>query len=86
MIDLMLNCGCFIYIGAWMPFNMFNAVELSITPWRLMIVFVAVIFLRRIPALLLLYHWVPEISSWKEALFSGHFGELDCFVPLYPRY
>ena len=76
VIDLMLNCGCFIYIGAWMPFNMFNAVDLSITPWRLVIVFVAVMFLRRIPALLLLYHWVPEISSWREALFSGHFGEL----------
>jgi hypothetical protein len=22
-----------------------------------------------------LYKWVPEISSWREALFSGHFGE-----------
>ena len=75
VIDLMLNCGCFIYIGAWMPFNMFNAVDLSITPWRLLIVFVAVMFLRRIPALLLLYRWVPEISSWQEAMFSGHFGE-----------
>ncbi len=74
VIDLMLNCGCFIYIGAWMPFNMFNVPELYLTPWRLVIVFLAVIFLRRIPPLLLLYPWVPEIASWKEALFSGHFG------------
>lgn len=74
VIDLVLNCGCFVYIGAWMPFNMFNATELSITPWRLIIVFLAVMFLRRIPPLLLLYKWVPEIDSWKEALFSGHFG------------
>ncbi|KAI1785916.1 Sodium/hydrogen exchanger family-domain-containing protein [Ganoderma leucocontextum] len=74
VIDLMLNCGCFIYIGAWMPFNMFNAPELYLTPWRLVIVFLAVIFLRRFPPLLLLYPWVPEIASWKEALFSGHFG------------
>ncbi|PIL33975.1 transporter [Ganoderma sinense ZZ0214-1] len=78
VIDLVLNCGCFIYIGAWMPFNMFNAPELYLTPWRLVIVFVAVIFLRRIPPLLLLYPWVPEIASWKEALFSGHFVKLEC--------
>ncbi|RDX48056.1 hypothetical protein OH76DRAFT_1484240 [Lentinus brumalis] len=76
VIDLLLNCGCFIYIGAWMPFNMFNATDLSITPWRLVIVFLAVMFLRRIPPLLMLYKWVPEIGSWKEALFSGHFGPM----------
>ena len=74
VIDLMLNCGCFVYIGAWMPFNMFNATELGITPWRLVVLFVAVLILRRFPPLLLLYKWVPEITSWREALFSGHFG------------
>ncbi|TBU30283.1 Sodium/hydrogen exchanger family-domain-containing protein [Dichomitus squalens] len=76
VIDLVLNCGCFIYIGAWMPFNMFNAPELDLTPWRLFIVFLAVMILRRIPPLLLLYPWVPEIASWREALFSGHFGQM----------
>lgn len=75
VIDLLLNCGTFVYIGAWMPFNMFNAPELGITPWRLVVLFIAVLFLRRIPSMLLLYRWVPEISTWKEALFSGHFGE-----------
>ncbi len=75
VIDLVLNCGCFVYIGAWLPFPSFNTPELGITPWRLIVLFVAVLFLRRIPALLLLYRWVPEISGWREALFSGHFGE-----------
>ncbi|CDO71965.1 hypothetical protein BN946_scf184940.g112 [Trametes cinnabarina] len=77
VIDLVLNCGCFIYIGAWMPFDMFNATELGITPWRLVVLFVSVLFLRRFPPLLLLYKWVPEITSWKEALFSGHFDGLS---------
>ncbi|KAI9059182.1 Sodium/hydrogen exchanger, partial [Trametes sanguinea] len=80
VIDLVLNCGCFVYIGAWMPFNMFNATELGITPWRLVVLFVAVLFLRRFPPLLLLYKWVPEITSWREALFSGHFG-MPCKTP-----
>lgn len=75
MIDLILNCGCFIYIGAWLPFTAFNTPELGITPWRLIILFLAILVLRRIPPLLLLYRWIPEISGWKEALFSGHFGK-----------
>jgi len=39
--------------------------------------------LRRIPAVLMLYKWIPEISNWKEALFCGHFGAstLCCFCP-----
>lgn len=74
VIDLILNCGAFVYIGAWLPLNMFNAPELGITPWRLVILLIAVLMLRRIPALLVLYKWVPEITSWKEALFAGHFG------------
>lgn len=75
VIDLAFNCGCFMYIGAWMPFDMFNAANVGMSVSQLMIVFVAVMFLRRILALLLLYRWVPEIASWKEALFAGHFGE-----------
>ncbi|PIL33978.1 transporter [Ganoderma sinense ZZ0214-1] len=73
VIDLLLNCGCFVYIGAWMPFSMFNAPELGITPWRLVLLVIAVLLLRRIPPLLLLYKWVPEIGSWRDALFTGHF-------------
>ncbi|KAH9948975.1 Sodium/hydrogen exchanger family-domain-containing protein [Amylocystis lapponica] len=76
VIDLILNCGCFVYIGAWLPFDSFNMPELSIVPWRLVVVFLLIIFLRRIPALLVLYYWVPEIETWREALFSGHFGPM----------
>ena len=78
VIDLVLNCGTFVYIGAWIPFNMFNAPELGITPWRLVILFIAVLLLRRIPPLLMLYKFVPEIATWREALFAGHFGECEC--------
>jgi sodium/hydrogen antiporter len=74
VIDLVLNCGCFVYIGAWLPFPAFNSPELGITPWRLIVLFLAILAVRRIPAMLLLYRWVPEIDGWKEALFSGHFG------------
>ncbi|KAK0431883.1 Cation/H+ exchanger, partial [Armillaria borealis] len=74
VIDLVLNCACFVYIGAWLPFNTFNSPELGITPWRLVVLFIAILALRRIPSVLLLYKWIPEIRTWREALFSGHFG------------
>ncbi|PFH50973.1 hypothetical protein AMATHDRAFT_192267 [Amanita thiersii Skay4041] len=76
VIDLVLNCACFIYIGAWLPFESFNTPELGITPWRLSVLCVGILILRRIPALLVLYKWIPEIRNWKEALFTGHFGPM----------
>jgi sodium/hydrogen antiporter len=78
VIELLFNCASFVYIGAWLPFNSFYMPELGILPYRLILLFLSVLFLRRIPPLLLLYRWVPEIRNWKEALFSGHFGE--CFA------
>ncbi|KAI0689057.1 Sodium/hydrogen exchanger [Cytidiella melzeri] len=76
VIDLVLNCACFVYIGAWLPFSDFNSPQLGITPWRLIVLFLAILVIRRIPAMLILYRWIPEISGWREALFSGHFGPM----------
>lgn len=72
----MLNCACFIYIGAWLPFQNFHVPGLGITPWRLATLCVAILFVRRIPAMFVLYKWIPEIRNWKEALFTGHFGPM----------
>ncbi|PBK67377.1 hypothetical protein ARMSODRAFT_958953 [Armillaria solidipes] len=74
VIDLVLNCACFVYTSAWLPFTAFNTPELGITPWRLAVLFMAILALRRIPSVLLLYRRIPEIKTWREALFSGHFG------------
>ncbi|KAI0030041.1 Sodium/hydrogen exchanger family-domain-containing protein [Vararia minispora EC-137] len=76
VIDLVLNCACFIYIGAWLPFDEFNIPELGLTPAKLVALFLIILALRRIPALLVLYRWIPEIESWRQALFSGHFGPM----------
>jgi sodium/hydrogen antiporter len=57
-----------------LPFDAFDASELGIKPSRLIVLFIAVMIIRRIPSLLLLYKWIPEIEKRREALFSGHFG------------
>ncbi|KAJ7190577.1 Cation/H+ exchanger, partial [Mycena pura] len=77
VIDLVFNCGCFVYIGAWMPFTAFDSPALGISPTRLVLLFLAILALRRIPSVLLLYRWVPEIKTWREALFTGHFGPVS---------
>ncbi|KAK0234998.1 Cation/H+ exchanger [Armillaria nabsnona] len=76
VMDLVLNCGCFVYIGAWLRFGAFDDPLLGVTPGRLMILLVAIMVLRRVPSLLVLYRWIPEIESWGEALFVGHFGPM----------
>jgi sodium/hydrogen antiporter len=77
VLDLVLNCICFIYIGAWLPFDQFDISELGISPWRLVLLVLVIIALRRIPCLLILYKWLPEVSNWREALFCGHFGPVS---------
>ncbi|KAG6862197.1 hypothetical protein C0995_002127 [Termitomyces sp. Mi166 len=77
IIDLVLNCACFMYIGTWLPFKSFDSPELGITPWRLVILFFVILLFRRIPATVILYRWIPEIRTWREALLSGHFGPVS---------
>lgn len=76
VLDLVLNCACFVYIGAWLPFDKFHISEIGVTPWRLVILVLIILALRRIPSLLLLYKLMPEVANWREALFCGHFGPI----------
>ncbi|KAG1867350.1 Cation/H+ exchanger [Suillus subluteus] len=80
IIDYVLNCCCFIYIGAWLPFSAYDSPEYGITPRKLVLLVIAIMALRRIPFLLAVYKLVPEIKCWQEALFSGHFGKQLFYV------
>lgn len=87
VLDLILNCACFIYIGAWLPFNQYDIPEIGLSPWRLIVIVLVILSLRRIPCILILYKWLPEVSNWRESLFCGHFGPVSllmnrsCFGP-----
>lgn len=74
VLDLFLNCAGFIYIGAWLPFDQFHIPELGIAPWRLVLLMLVILALRRIPFLLALYKFLPEVENWRDALLCGHFG------------
>ncbi|MCJ1354710.1 MAG: hypothetical protein MMC33_004699 [Icmadophila ericetorum] len=76
VIDLLLNLAYFVFLGAVIPWQQFNAPEFGITPWRLVVIALLVLFFRRIPIMLALKPLVPDIKNWREALFAGHFGPI----------
>ncbi|KAJ5256904.1 Na(+)/H(+) antiporter [Penicillium angulare] len=76
VIDLLLNLAYFVYFGAIIPWEYYNSPELGLVPWRLVVIALLVIFFRRIPIMLLLKPLIPDVKTWREALFAGHFGPI----------
>lgn len=76
VIDILFNIAAFIFVGAWMPFSSFQNAELSLSVWRLIVIAILVLLLRRLPIMMALYRWIPDIKTYREAVFSGHFGPI----------
>jgi len=78
VIDLLLNSAMFVYLGTIIPWQTFEptAVAPNITPGRLVAFVLLVLAFRRIPIVLALYKWTPDIRTFREALFCGHFGPM----------
>ncbi len=76
VIDLLINLAYFVYFGTIVPWEQFNSPELGTAAWRLVIIAIFVLFFRRIPIMLALKPVIPDIKSWREALFAGHFGPI----------
>ncbi|KAK7192199.1 Na(+) H(+) antiporter 2 [Paraphaeosphaeria sporulosa] len=76
VIDLLINLAFFVYFGTIIPWEQFNSDVLGITPWRLVVLGLLVLFFRRIPIMLALKPLIPDIKTWREALFAGHFGPI----------
>ncbi|KAL4916620.1 alkali metal cation/H+ antiporter Nha1 C terminus-domain-containing protein [Aspergillus aurantiobrunneus] len=76
VIDLLLNLAYFVYLGAIVPWEDFNNADIGLNVWRLVVIAILVIFFRRIPIMLLLKPIIPDVKTWREALFAGHFGPI----------
>lgn len=76
VIDLLINLAYFVYLGTIIPWEQYNNAALGLTPWRLVVIALFVIFFRRIPIMLALKPLIPDIKTWREALFAGHFGPI----------
>lgn len=76
VIDLLINLAFFVYFGTIIPWAQFNSGVLQMDVWRLVVVGLLVLFFRRIPVMMLLKPVIPDIKTWREALFAGHFGPI----------
>lgn len=76
VIDLLINLAYFVYFGTIIPWDMFNSAALGLSAWRLAVLAIMVILFRRIPIMMALKPVIPDIKTWREALFAGHFGPI----------
>lgn len=78
IIDMMLNSSLFIFFGALIPWKKF--VPRDITPncgvWQLVLFLILVLLFRRIPIVLAMKRFIPDVRTYREALFCGHFGPM----------
>jgi Na(+)/H(+) antiporter len=75
VIDLLINLAYFVYLGTIIPWEMYNNTP-GLSAWRLSVMSIFVILFRRIPIMLLLKPIIPDVKTWREALFAGHFGPI----------
>ncbi|KEF55517.1 CPA1 family monovalent cation:H+ antiporter [Exophiala aquamarina CBS 119918] len=76
VIDLLINLTYFVYFGTIIPWDQFNAPDHGMVPWRLVVIAIFVIFFRRLPIMLALKPFIPDVKTWREAFFAGHFGPI----------
>lgn len=78
IIDMMLNSGMFVFFGSIIPFKDFSRTK--ITPdcglWQLSVFLLLILLFRRIPIVLAMKRIIPDIRTYREALFCGHFGPI----------
>src|SRR5271167_4599839 len=75
-IDLLLNLSYFVFLGAIIPWDSYNVPQLGIIPWRLVVGTLMIFVFRRVPVVLAFACMIPDIKSFREALFYGHFGPI----------
>jgi len=78
IIDLIMNSTIFVYFGSDIPWSgfFFNAVIPNLGIGQLVLFLFLVLLFRRIPAVLALKNFIPDIRTYREALFCGHFGPM----------
>ncbi|KAI8722760.1 Na-H-Exchanger domain-containing protein [Fusarium sp. LHS14.1] len=84
-VDVLLNFGGFMYIGAILPWSDFNdPTGTGITWSRLLVLGLLVLIFRRLPAIFAFYKLMPDVcTTWKEALFMGYFGPIGAGAVFY---
>lgn len=73
---MLLNLACFVYIGASIPFSSFNDAALGLSLWRMVLLGIAILVLRRLPFVVALKPLIPALTTYRDAAFTGWFGPI----------
>ena len=73
ILDLLLNSAMFFYFGSIIPWQDFYD---NLSPGRLTGAAVLILLFRRLPSMVALKWAIPELGTWNEAIFAGHFGPM----------
>ncbi|KAL2760879.1 hypothetical protein ACRALDRAFT_1045982 [Sodiomyces alcalophilus JCM 7366] len=78
VIDLLINLAYFVYLGTIIPWHQYNDTNdaVGVASWRLVVIAILVILFRRIPIMLAMKPFIPDMKTWREAMFAGHFGPM----------
>lgn len=80
VIDLLLNSIFFVYFGAVIPWDQLTiqsaTTSARLTPGLLVALTACILLVRRIPIILLAKRFIPDLKTWNEAFFAGHFGPM----------
>ncbi|KAJ3390979.1 hypothetical protein HDU84_006651 [Entophlyctis sp. JEL0112] len=83
VIDALLNLTFFVYIGSLMPWSSFNSGVDGLDIWRLVLVALWILILRRVPVVMAFSRWIPALKDNKEAFFAGWFGPIGAGAIFY---
>ncbi|WVF70543.1 hypothetical protein IAT40_005334 [Kwoniella sp. CBS 6097] len=81
VIDQLLNSAVFLYIGAIIPWGDFTLY--GMTPWRLVILGILIMLVRRLPWVWALSRWIPSLRTARESVFAGFFGPIGVGAVFY---
>ncbi|KAI2698696.1 hypothetical protein CBS147332_8488 [Penicillium roqueforti] len=74
-IDMLLNLSVFMWFGAVCPWSSF--LNNSVIPInRLIFLGILILLVRRLPIVLAMYKWIPQIDLVSQAAFVGFFGPI----------
>uniref|UniRef100_A0A0B7JNH1 Cation/H+ exchanger transmembrane domain-containing protein n=1 Tax=Bionectria ochroleuca TaxID=29856 RepID=A0A0B7JNH1_BIOOC len=81
-IDMILNVAIFFWYGAVIPWSAFHD-NLVIPTWKLVLLGILVLLLRRLPWVFAMHRMIPQIQEVKQAVFTGFFGPIGVSAVFY---
>ncbi|KAK4053853.1 hypothetical protein OIV83_001509 [Microbotryomycetes sp. JL201] len=81
IIDSLLNASVFLYLGALMPWSELS--QNGLVPWKLVVLCIAILCLRRLPWVLAVWKFIPAIPDTRQAVFTGWFGPIGVSAVYY---